>query len=64
MGKQYRPTVFAFRIEDRGLSFFLGFLVLIAVFVPMVRPVTIRANRTGPDFRAHALLGCDRNHSP
>jgi hypothetical protein len=37
MGKQYRPTVFPFRIEDRRLSFFLGLLVLIAVFVPMVR---------------------------
>jgi len=48
MGKQYRPTVFPFRIEDRGLSFFLGFLVLIAVFVPMVR--LSRSGRIGLDL--------------
>jgi hypothetical protein len=48
MGKQNRPTVFSFRIEDRGLSFFLGFLVLIAVFVPMVR--LSRCGRIGLDL--------------
>lgn len=48
MGKQKRPTVFPFRIEDRGLSFFLGFLVLIAVFVPMVR--LSRCERLGLDL--------------
>jgi len=48
MGKQKRPTVFSFRIEDRGLSFFLGFLVLIAVFVPMVR--LTRSGRIGLDL--------------
>jgi hypothetical protein len=48
MGKQYRPTVFPFRIEDRRLSFFLGLLVLIAVFVPMVR--LSRSGRIGLDL--------------
>src|SRR2546427_13220060 len=35
-----KPTeapLFPFWIEDRGLSFFLGFLVFITIFVPMVR---------------------------
>src|SRR5439155_8233355 len=34
-----KPTeapLFPFWIEDRGLSFFFGFLVLITIFVPMV----------------------------
>lgn len=48
MGKQNRTTVFPFRIEDRGLSFFLGFLVLITVFVPMVR--LSRCGRIGLDL--------------
>jgi hypothetical protein len=48
MAKQNRPTVFPFRIEDRGLSFFLEFLVLIAVFVPMVR--LSRSGRIGLDL--------------
>ena len=48
MGKQNQTTVFPFRIEDRGLSFFLGFLVLIAVFVPMVR--LSRCGRIGLDL--------------
>jgi hypothetical protein len=37
MRKQKPTTVFPFWVEDRGLSFFLAFLVLITVFVPMVR---------------------------
>src|SRR5438445_11731560 len=35
-----KPTeapLFPFWIEDRGLSFFFGFLVFITIFVPMVR---------------------------
>jgi hypothetical protein len=37
MREQKPTTVFPFWVEDRGLSFFLAFLVLITVFVPMVR---------------------------
>jgi hypothetical protein len=35
--KQKPTAVFPFWVEDRGLSFFLAFLVLIVVFVPMVQ---------------------------
>jgi len=31
------PPLFPFWVEDQGLSVFLGFLVLITIFVPMVR---------------------------
>ncbi len=48
MRKQKQPTVFPFWVEDRGLSFFLAFLVLIAVFVPMVR--LSRSGRIGLDL--------------
>jgi Ion channel len=34
--KQTEAPLFPFWIEDRGLSFFLAFLVLVTVFVPMV----------------------------
>ena len=35
MRKQIEAPLFPFWIEDRGLSVFLGFLVLITIFVPM-----------------------------
>ena len=34
--KQKQPQVFRFWVEDRGLSFFFAFLVLITIFVPMI----------------------------
>jgi len=37
MSKQTDAPLFPFWVEDRGLSFFLAFLVLITIFVPMVR---------------------------
>ena len=37
MMRKQKPTAFPFWVEDRGLSFFLAFLVLITVFVPMVQ---------------------------
>jgi Ion channel len=37
MRKQIDAPLFPFWVEDRGLSVFLGFLVLISIFVPMVR---------------------------
>jgi hypothetical protein len=36
MRKQTETPLFPFWIEDRGLSFFLAFLVLVTIFVPMV----------------------------
>ena len=46
-----RPTgapLLPFGAEDRGLSFFLGFLVLITIFVPMI-PLS-RSGRIGLDL--------------
>jgi Ion channel len=46
-----KPTdapLFPFWVADRGLSFFLGFLVLITIFVPMI-PLS-RAGRIGLDL--------------
>jgi len=46
-----KPTdtpLFPFWLEDRGLSFFLGFLVLITIFVPMIR--LSRPGRIGLDL--------------
>lgn len=37
MPKPTERPLFPFWVEDRGLSFFLAFLVLIAIFVPMIR---------------------------
>jgi len=37
MRKRIDAPLFPFWVEDRGLSVFLGFLVLITIFVPMVR---------------------------
>jgi hypothetical protein len=42
-----RP-LFPFWVEDRGLSFFLAFLVLITIFVPMVQ--LTRPGRIGLDL--------------
>jgi hypothetical protein len=47
-------TVFPFRLEDRGLSFFLGFLVLLTIFVPMVR--LSRPGRIGVDLVLASML--------
>ena len=46
-----KPTdapLFPFWVADRGLSFFLGFPVLIAIFVPMIR--LPRSGRIGLDL--------------
>ena len=46
-----KPTdrpLFPFWVEDRGLSFFLAFLVLITIFVPMIR--LSRSGRIGLDL--------------
>jgi hypothetical protein len=40
--------LFPFWVEDRGLSFFLAFLVLITIFVPMIR--LSRAGRIALDM--------------
>jgi Ion channel len=40
--------MFPFWVADRGLSFFLGFLVLITIFVPMIR--LSRSGRIGLDL--------------
>src|SRR5258706_13931019 len=37
MGKQSETPLFPFWAQDRGLSFFLAFLIFITIFVPMVR---------------------------
>jgi hypothetical protein len=34
---QTEARLFPFWVEDRGLSFFLGFLVLVTIFIPMFR---------------------------
>jgi hypothetical protein len=49
--KMPKPTdapLFPFWVEDRGLSFFLAFLVLIAIFIPMIR--LSRPGRIGLDL--------------
>ncbi len=46
--KQRDAPLFPFWVEDRGLSFFLAFLVLITIFVPMVR--LSRSWRIGMDL--------------
>jgi Ion channel len=46
-----KPTdapLFPFRVADRGLSFFLAFLVIITIFVPMIR--LSRSGRFGLDL--------------
>lgn len=47
-GKPTDAPLFPFWVEDRGLSFFLAFLVLITIFVPMIR--LSRAGRIGLDL--------------
>ena len=37
MRKQTEKPLFPFWAEDRGLSFFLAFLVIMTIFVPMLR---------------------------
>jgi len=46
--KPIDTPLFPFWVEDRGLSFFLGFLVLITIFVPMIR--LSRPGRIGLDL--------------
>jgi Ion channel len=46
--KQKEPPLFPFWVADRGLSFFLAFLVLITIFVPMIR--LSRFGRIGLDL--------------
>lgn len=48
MSKQTDAPLFPFWVEDRGLSFFLAFLVLITIFVPMI-PLS-RYGRIGLDL--------------
>src|SRR5712675_2156065 len=52
-----RPTdapLFPFWVADRGLSFFLAFLVLITIFVPMIR--LSRPGRIGLDLAFACML--------
>jgi Ion channel len=48
MRKQKEAPLFPFWVADRGLSFFLAFLVLITIFVPMVQ--LSRSGRIGLDL--------------
>ena len=48
MSKNTEAPLFPFWVEDRGLSFFLAFLVLVTIFVPMVR--LSRSGRIGMDL--------------
>src|SRR5258708_19747547 len=48
ISKATDAPLFPFWVEDRGLSFFLGFLVLITIFVPMIR--LSRPGRMGLDL--------------
>lgn len=48
MPKPTETSLFPFWVEDRGLSFFLAFFVLIAIFVPMIR--LSRSGRMGLDM--------------
>jgi len=48
MRKQTEKPLFPFWAEDRGLSFFLAFLVIMTIFVPMVR--LPRYGRIGVDL--------------
>src|SRR6202166_4084874 len=48
MPKPTDKPLFPFWVEDRGLSFFLAFLVLITIFVPMIR--LSRSGRIGLDL--------------
>jgi hypothetical protein len=54
MRKQTEKPLFPFWAEDRGLSFFLAFLVLMTIFVPMVR--LSRYGRIGVDLIFALLL--------
>ncbi|MCU1296065.1 MAG: Ion transport 2 domain protein [Acidobacteriaceae bacterium] len=54
MRKQKDAPLFPFWVEDRGLSFFLAFLVLITVFVPMVH--LSRSGRIGLDLVLAMML--------
>src|SRR6266849_1445690 len=64
MRKQTDAPLFPFSVEDRGLSFFLAFLVLITIFVPMFRLFRPWRIGMGPNFRVDALLGRYRDYSP
>src|SRR3979411_1962640 len=48
VSKPKDAPLFPFWVADRGLSFFLGFLVLITIFVPMIR--LSRSGRIGLDL--------------
>jgi hypothetical protein len=63
MPKPMDTRLSPFWVEDRGLSFFLEFLVL-TYFCAHDSFVTVRANWIGSEFRIHAFLGCYRNDSP
>ncbi len=54
MRKQTDVPLFPFWVEDRGLSFFLAFLVLITIFVPMVQ--LSRSWRIGMDLILALML--------
>jgi hypothetical protein len=54
MPKATDTPLFPFWVEDRGLSFFLGFLVLIIIFVPMIR--LSRPGRIGLDLAFAFML--------
>ena len=50
MPKPTDKPLFPFWVEDRGLSFFLAFLVLITIFISMIRLSRSRSGRIGIDL--------------
>src|SRR5258708_38043178 len=54
ISKATDAPLFPFWVADRGLSFFLGFLVLITIFVPMIR--LSRSGRIGLDLMFAFML--------
>src|SRR5437879_3310962 len=54
LSKPTEAPLVPFWVEDRGLSFFLGFLVIITIFVPMIR--LSRAGRIGLDLTFAFML--------
>ena len=52
-----QSPLFPIRVEDRGLSFLLAFLLLIVIFVPSDSVITIRATRSCSDVRAYGFFG-------
>jgi hypothetical protein len=62
--KQAEVPLFPLWVEDRGLSFLRAFLILNVIFVRMIPPITIWANRARADLRSDGSLGRYCNYSP